>query len=92
MMAVRSALPQRSPMPLTVPCTCRTPAATAANELATPSCESLWQWIPSVTPGVRRATSSTTCLMNSGMDPPLVSHRHSVVAPADTAAASVRRA
>ncbi len=43
---IRSALPQRSPKPLIVPCTCVAPASTAASELAMASSQSLWQWIP----------------------------------------------
>ena len=43
----RSALPQRSPYPLAVPCTCVAPASTAARVLATAQAVSLWQWMPS---------------------------------------------
>ncbi len=49
MTLTRSALPQRSPMPLMVPCTCVAPWATAASELATATSQSLWQWMPSST-------------------------------------------
>src|SRR5216110_1146133 len=35
MIETRLALPQRSPNPLIVPCTCSTPSLTAASELAT---------------------------------------------------------
>ena len=42
----RSALPVRSPYPLTVPCTWVAPASTAAIELATAQPVSLWQWMP----------------------------------------------
>ena len=54
-MAVRSALPQRSPKPLIVPCTMTAPARTAAMELARASPQSLWVWMPSRTPGQARA-------------------------------------
>ena len=55
----RSALPVRSPYPLSVPCTWTTPASTAASELATAQPVSLWQWMPSgrrrrLAHGVRR--------------------------------------
>ena len=46
---IRSALPQRSPKPLIVPCTCAAPASTAASELATARSQSLWQWMPTGT-------------------------------------------
>ena len=39
-------VPQRSPRPLSVPCTCRAPARTAARELATAFSVSLWAWMP----------------------------------------------
>ena len=42
------ALPARSPRPLMVHSTCRAPASTAANELATASPRSLWQWTETV--------------------------------------------
>jgi len=41
-MEVRLALPQRSPYPFMVPCTCLTPRLTANSELATAVSESLW--------------------------------------------------
>ena len=43
----RSTLPQRSPMPLIVPCTCVAPSRTAARVLATARSQSLWVWMPS---------------------------------------------
>ena len=46
---IRSTLPQRSPKPLIVPCTCAAPASTAASELATARSQSLWQWMPTGT-------------------------------------------
>ncbi len=49
MTEIRSALPQRSPKPLIVPCTCTAPASTPASELATASSQSLWQWMPTGT-------------------------------------------
>jgi hypothetical protein len=42
----RLALPQRSPYPLTQPCTWVAPASTAASVLATATSESLWVWMP----------------------------------------------
>ena len=59
MIAIRLALPQRSPRPLSVPCTWRAPARTAASELATALPVSLWQWMPRRSPGTCRATSPT---------------------------------
>ena len=49
MIEVRLALPVRSPRPLSVPCTWRAPARTAAIELATAQPVSSWQWMPIVT-------------------------------------------
>ena len=46
MTLTRSTLPQRSPMPFIVPCTCVAPARTAASVFATASSQSLWQWMP----------------------------------------------
>ena len=46
MIEVRSALPQRSPMPFSVPWICRAPARTAASELATAFPVSLCAWMP----------------------------------------------
>jgi hypothetical protein len=51
----RLALPQRSPMPLSVPWIWRTPARTAASELATACSVSLWAWMPSRSPGMPAA-------------------------------------
>ena len=51
---IRSALPQRSPKPLIVPCTCTAPASTAASELATATSQSLWQWMPTGTRSAAR--------------------------------------
>ena len=45
----RFALPQRSPIPLIVPCTCRIPDSTATSELATAISQSLCAWMPSGT-------------------------------------------
>ena len=92
MMLVRSALPQRSPMPLMVPCTWRAPCRTAARLLAAARSESLWQWMPSRTLGKRARTVETASAMNSGKLPPLVSHRARQEAPAWAAAESVSRA
>ena len=51
MIVIRLALPVRSPMPLTVPCTCVAPASTAVSVLATAQPESSCAWMPSATPG-----------------------------------------
>ncbi len=40
-----AAFPARSPMPLTVQCTCRAPASTADKELAVDIPRSSWQWM-----------------------------------------------
>ena len=55
----RSALPTRSPMPLTVPCTCVAPACTAVSVLATAHPESLWQWMPTCCSGSAFVTALT---------------------------------
>ena len=55
MIVIRLALPVRSPMPLTVPCTCVAPASTAVSVFATAQPESSWQWMPSAQPGQRFA-------------------------------------
>src|SRR5207249_11949572 len=44
MIDTRFALPQRSPKPLSVPCTWPTPSATAASEFATAHSASLCTW------------------------------------------------
>ena len=88
MIAHRLALPQRSPMPLMVSCTCVAPACTAITELATAISQSLWQWMP-----IGVLNLATTCCvmakMSFGKVPPLVSHRHRLSAPASAAALSV---
>ena len=78
-------MPQRSPMPLIVPCTCTAPCSTAIRLLATASSESLWQWMPSGV-GTAAATASTPAAISSGRRPPLVSQRQSRSAPASAAA------
>ncbi len=63
MIDTRLALPQRSPKPLIVPCTCTAPASTAASEFATASSQSLWQWMPSgssTAAAAARVASATT--------------------------------
>ena len=87
----RLALPERSPYPLAVPCTCVAPASTAASELATAHAVSSWQWMPSLT-WVACSTSLTTSAIPSGSMPPLVSHRATRSAPASTAAATTSSA
>ena len=57
MSEVRLALPQRSPMPFSVPWIWRAPARTAASELATACSVSLWAWMPRWSPGMVFATS-----------------------------------
>src|SRR5437660_1188780 len=51
MIGTRSALPQRSPMPLIVPCTWIAPTVIAASGLAVATSQSLWRWMPSGAPG-----------------------------------------
>ena len=58
--AIRLALPQRSPSPLSVPCTWRAPARTAASVLATAFSVSLWLWMPSRLARDRAARPSPT--------------------------------
>ena len=80
----RLALPQRSPRPLIVPCTMRTPARTAARELATAFSVSLWQWMPSRSPGMPCSSTTwrTMASISCGSVPPLVSHSTTQRAPA----------
>ena len=59
MTETKFAFPHRSPRPLIVPWTCRTPALTAAKELATAFSVSLWACIPSLSPGIFLITSET---------------------------------
>ena len=87
MSAIMLALPQRSPRPLIVPCTWRTPARTAASVLATAFSVSLWVWMPSRSPGIFFTTSPTMRSISCGKVPPLVSHSTSQRAPAFSAAA-----
>ncbi len=86
MIETRLALPQRSPSPLSVPCTWRAPARTAASELATAFSVSSWQWMPRWSPGTDFATSPTMRSTSSGSVPPLVSHSTTQRAPASYAA------
>ena len=79
----RSALPVRSPWPLTVPCTCMAPASTAAIVLATAQPVSLWQWMPRSMPTC--AAASTTAPLPPGRMPPLVSQPTRADAPASAA-------
>ena len=89
MIEQRLALPQRSPRPLMVPCTCVAPACTARMELATAISLSLWQWMPTAAFGKRAQTVRVMSKISSGKLPPLVSHSTRLSAPASTAAASV---
>ena len=82
MTLTRSTLPQRSPMPLIVPCTCVAPAATAASVLATATSQSLWQWMPTSHAQRLARPPSTRSAISSGSVPPLVSHRMTTLAPA----------
>src|SRR2546427_38675 len=84
MIETRLALPQRSPNPFIVPCTCPTPSATAASELATAHSASLWTWMPS---GVFTCFVTTwrTATRSGGSVPPFVSHSTSQWAPAASA-------
>ena len=81
------ALPQRSPRPLIVPCTWRTPARTAASVLATAFSVSLCVWMPSLSPGNFLQTSPTMRSISCGRVPPLVSQSTSQRAPFFSAAA-----
>ena len=81
MTLTRSTLPQRSPMPLIVPCTCVAPARTAASVLATATSQSLWQWMPSSHAERAAAPRRTRSAISSGSVPPLVSHRMTHVRP-----------
>ena len=90
---VRLQLPVRSPSPLSVPCTWRAPARTAAIELATAQPVSSWQWMPMITSlPTWRCTSATIDSTSCGNDPPLVSHSTTWLAPFTTAASRARRA
>ena len=64
------ALPARSPMPLMVVSTWRTPARIAARVLATPSPRSLWLWVGQRStfsmPGTRSRTAVNMRSMSSG--------------------------
>ena len=89
MIETRLALPQRSPQPFIVACTCVAPASTPASELATPHSASLWQWIPSRTAPASAARASVVASVTWwGSDEPFVSHSVTVSAPAS---AAVRR-
>ena len=86
MIVIRLALPVRSPMPLTVPCTCVAPASTAVSVLATAQPESSWQWMPSAAPGSASRTTASAVRICGGSEPPLVSHSTTRSAPASAAA------
>ena len=91
MIVVRLALPVRSPRPLSVPCTWRAPARTAAIELATAQPVSSWQWMPTMTSAPTwSCTAPTISSISWGSDPPLVSQSTTWVAPLTTAASSAR--
>ena len=60
----RDAFPARSPSPLMVHSTWRTPFITAANELATARPRSLWQWVDQTTLP-EFGTRTINCLMRS---------------------------
>ena len=69
---MRLALPQRSPMPFSVPWIWRTPASTAASELATAWPVSSWAWMPRWSPGMtcarpRRRSRSTSSGMRAAI-------------------------
>ena len=51
MTVVRFTLPQRSPVPSSVPCTCAAPARIAGRALASPRPRSVCPWNPNLTPG-----------------------------------------
>ena len=87
----RLTLPQRSPMPLIVPCTCTAPCCTATRLLATASSESLWQWMPMGVATTAR-TAATPAAISSGSRPPLVSHRQRTSAPPSAATLTHSRA
>ena len=87
MSETRLALPQRSPRPFIVPCTCTQPRSSASSEFATASSASLWQWMPSGVPVTAPWAASTAGPICAGSDPPRVSHRQTRVAPASAAAA-----
>ena len=83
----RSALPQRSPRPPSVPWIWRAPASTAASDPATALPVSSWVWMPSRSPGIPAAiTSATTSPIRPGSIPPLVSQSTTQRAPASSAA------
>ena len=86
MIVIRLALPVRSPIPLTVPCTCVAPASTAVSVLATAQPESSWQWIPSAVPGSASRTTASAVRICGGSEPPFVSHSTRRSAPASAAA------
>ena len=91
MIVVKLVLPVRSPRPFNVPCTWRTPARTAASELATAQPVSSWQWMPMIASlPTCVATAATIDSTSCGSDPPLVSHNTRCVAPFTTAASSTR--
>ena len=86
MIVTRLALPVRSPMPLTVPCTWVAPDSTAVSVLATAQPESSWVWIPSAASGRASRTTASAVRIWGGSEPPLVSHSTSRSAPASAAA------
>ena len=88
MRLARLALPQRSPSPFSVPCTCRAPASTAASVFATALPVSSCAWIPSRSPGTPAATTAAVIAPTSaGSVPPLVSQSTTQRAPASSAGA-----
>ena len=83
MMEIRLALPQRSPMPFSVPWIWRTPASTAASELATAWPVSSCAWMPNLSPRMPEVITASTILRSSdGCVPPLVSQSTTQRAPA----------
>ena len=75
-----------------MPWTWRAPALTAARELATAFSVSLWQWMPSRSPGMVSTTSPTMRSTSAGKVPPLVSQSTIQRAPASSAALRQSRA
>ena len=82
------ALPARSPIPLIAHSTCRAPACRPANELATASPRSSWQWTDSTTSrssGTSSYSRVRYAAYSCGIAYPTVSGMLIVVAPSSIA-------
>ena len=82
MTLTRSALPQRSPMPLIVPCTCVAPSRDGGQRVRHRHVAVVVAVDAELDAAARGAPRPTAAAMSSGRVPPLVSHRMMTLAPA----------